>query len=337
MITNFSKSNPTGNSNEHLEHKKPLLHVVIITYNRFAELNRTIHSMLPILDLNCAITILDNASDDQTPSICAEVKREHPKIEIIRNKFNIGLGGNLLRALEISRGEYTWVVGDDDLIFSDQLSVIVNELSRNNADIYLLSKRGATTVSRVGPQEISRLENNGLLYYKVTNWITNVIFRSSYLCDKVIYSCYKLCGTLFPQLPLFDFIRKKNGLLYIFDKPVVEHRMDGGPSWPFSSIVCGWFHAVSATIDPERRHQVQVEIFDRQGSLGLRLGRLFLKEALKGSFKPSAYYPLFCYIGSSNLLLVSLMFLLSVGIQLFVPKKDLVSGSKNTCQRPFRN
>jgi glycosyltransferase involved in cell wall biosynthesis len=60
------------------------------------------------------IVISDNASTDDTESICREYVRRDPRIRYSRNDQNRGVAYNFRRVFELSTGEYfKWVVHDD--------------------------------------------------------------------------------------------------------------------------------------------------------------------------------------------------------------------------------
>ena len=61
------------------------------------------------------LIICDNASTDDTGSICLDYARRDTRIRYWRNEKNIGLAGNHNRVFELSRGEYfKWAAHDDE-------------------------------------------------------------------------------------------------------------------------------------------------------------------------------------------------------------------------------
>jgi glycosyltransferase involved in cell wall biosynthesis len=61
------------------------------------------------------VVVCDNASEDQTPAV-AETFRRHPHFAYHRNEKNVGMLGNLGVSCDRARGQYIWVIGDDDLM-----------------------------------------------------------------------------------------------------------------------------------------------------------------------------------------------------------------------------
>ena len=60
------------------------------------------------------IIISDNASPDNTASICEEYAKQYPRIRFFRQKENIGRINNFLFVLNQARGEFFFWAGDDD-------------------------------------------------------------------------------------------------------------------------------------------------------------------------------------------------------------------------------
>ena len=64
--------------------------------------------------MECVVS--DNASPDRTPEILKDVAESFP-LRVSRNDENIGIIANITKcASELARGEFIWVVGDDDAL-----------------------------------------------------------------------------------------------------------------------------------------------------------------------------------------------------------------------------
>lgn len=61
------------------------------------------------------LIIADNASTDETESICRELAATDPRIRYYRNETNIGAAGNYNKVFELARGEFfKWAAHDDE-------------------------------------------------------------------------------------------------------------------------------------------------------------------------------------------------------------------------------
>jgi glycosyltransferase involved in cell wall biosynthesis len=75
--------------------------------------------------------VSDNASSDNTPEV-VESSRTLGPIHYSRNASNLGSHGNFVKlATKLARGEYVWLVGDDDLLLPDALSRVISALRTN--------------------------------------------------------------------------------------------------------------------------------------------------------------------------------------------------------------
>lgn len=78
------------------------LEIALITFNREKCLKKTLERLFaadsPVR--NCAIVVYDNHSTDATPTLLAEYAKTHPNFTAVSNRRNIGLSGNICKALE---------------------------------------------------------------------------------------------------------------------------------------------------------------------------------------------------------------------------------------------
>lgn len=92
------------------------LEIIIVTYNRKKYLERTLGIFLsessPVR--NCKITVLDNNSGDETEDAVASASKCRPNVRYRKNRYNLGISGNIFRAMELAKLDYVWIVGDDD-------------------------------------------------------------------------------------------------------------------------------------------------------------------------------------------------------------------------------
>jgi glycosyltransferase involved in cell wall biosynthesis len=73
-----------------------------------------------ISDRTCSdveVCVTDNASNDGTEALLAELKRTHgERLRYVRHERNLGLSRNLLACVELARSEYCWILTSDDAI-----------------------------------------------------------------------------------------------------------------------------------------------------------------------------------------------------------------------------
>ncbi|WP_156922499.1 glycosyltransferase family 2 protein [Azorhizobium doebereinerae] len=96
---------------------RPKLSLCISTYNRggWVGVNlRNIFRQIPVPRADLEVLVVDNTSTDNTPEI-VQPFLSRPDFRYIRNPKNVGLLGNLAVTAQRARGDYIWILGDDDL------------------------------------------------------------------------------------------------------------------------------------------------------------------------------------------------------------------------------
>ncbi len=92
------------------------LTVVIPTYNRKKRLNRTLDLLEMQTDSDFKIVILDNCSDYDINEILENRNKVFcNRIEIVRNKINIGMAANIANAFIQGINGWMWLLSDDDI------------------------------------------------------------------------------------------------------------------------------------------------------------------------------------------------------------------------------
>jgi len=96
--------------------KQPLVSIGIPTYNRAHTLGKAVESILNQNYDNLEIIISDNASSDDTESLCQEMMNADSRIHYIRHPENQGPYPNFEACRDAARGKYfMWVASDDEL------------------------------------------------------------------------------------------------------------------------------------------------------------------------------------------------------------------------------
>lgn len=110
----------------------PRLSLCIPTYNRAQFVEGAVLSGLREAALQTVgsveVLVCDNASTDETPEVLARIQMEYPELRVVRNPENLGFDLNYLKCVEEARGEYLWILGDDDLWMPGSLAKMLHEL-----------------------------------------------------------------------------------------------------------------------------------------------------------------------------------------------------------------
>lgn len=93
---------------------EPLVSVIIPAYNASAVVEESIRSMMSQTYRNIEIIVIDDKSSDNTCRLVEKLKLEDPRIILVENHINIGIGANRNRGIELARGDYIcWQDADD--------------------------------------------------------------------------------------------------------------------------------------------------------------------------------------------------------------------------------
>ena len=111
-----------------------ILSICIPTYNRVNQLDNCLNSILiskkNVDNFDFEICVSDNNSEGDTESIIKKYNKEL-KIKYNRNEKNLGFAINGIKSISMAEGEFSWMIGNDDLILPKTLSKLKNLLQDN--------------------------------------------------------------------------------------------------------------------------------------------------------------------------------------------------------------
>lgn len=127
---------------------EPLVTVAMPLYNAAASLETALSLIRAQTYRNLDIILLDNASEDATPEICARAAREDPRIRHVRHPRNLGAVANFNAGRELKRGEFFMWSAHDDEKLPEFVAECVAALQRNAAAV--MACTWTTIVTRDG-------------------------------------------------------------------------------------------------------------------------------------------------------------------------------------------
>lgn len=226
------------------------LEIIIPTWNRFKYLERTLSQFANSPFKSCKITIIDNASTDNTPQVCEKYKNIFPNLRIIRNNKNIGLSGNILRCYEIAEEEYMWLVGDNDnWDFSDCFEVI-NAIEKSEFDLIFIQGNDKTNLRKTTIHELYE-KGYGNSIIGLMGTISAYILKTELFTSECLQEGYKIAKYLYPQLAFMKKACDENFSVFISSKRI--RIADANPSVSYNTLelVNGW---VSSTLILEKKY-----------------------------------------------------------------------------------
>lgn len=191
------------------------LTIAIPTYNRCEYLAKLL-AELSSLDLknDCEVLIVDNASTDETCSVLASYKN-NPNFTILANNYNIGIEGNIIKAITTAAGEYVWLLSDHMKIHAIGVNDLI-ETIRNNSSIdigYAKIESYGSVLEPGKPRELKSLslaEKSKMIF--CTSNISGLVIRSS-LIQKSIRSIYRMSRYTYPHLGVYFHLNESDRII----------------------------------------------------------------------------------------------------------------------------
>ncbi|MEP0213205.1 MAG: glycosyltransferase family 2 protein, partial [Cellulophaga sp.] len=140
---------------------KPLVSIIIPTYNRQLTIRRAIDSVLSQSYSNIEIIVVDDCSNDKTYLIMENFKSDD-RVQYIRLDKNVGGGGARNLGIKASKGEYIAFQDSDDVWLEDKLVKQMNVFLKNKEldVVFCKIKRISSNSISVFPlKDISRAKN----------------------------------------------------------------------------------------------------------------------------------------------------------------------------------
>jgi len=232
------------------------LQIQIVTFNRAPKLDATLRRLSESPFADCPIRVLDNSSTDETPEVCERWRSRFADLLVIRHSRNIGGNANLLRAAELSRAPYTWILADDDFYDWSDCGDVTEALEAGEVDLISVggSGRGGWPSGVTTMQAL--LGAGARLAFNV-GFVPSTIFRTE-LYDSTAHSeGYRLVDSLYPHMAFYARQFERNAPILVSRSEVVIRDETGGV--PVSTLywLRGWVRSCRQFTDPRlRRHAV---------------------------------------------------------------------------------
>jgi glycosyltransferase involved in cell wall biosynthesis len=240
-----------------------MIEIIVITYNRAEKLRATLAAIVPYRDEFSRIMVLDNGSTDETPTVCQTFT---PQITYRKNRYNIGLEANLLRAWELAEADYLWVLCDDDAYdnWDRGLAEIKQVIRRQSPDLILVAAIHDSQ-PQIGASGVGPLEGLAQTYgfFAALSFIPAIIIKTQTFADADFFHGYKNIFNFYSYLAFYGRLLNEGATAYVTQSPLVRRPANSEASFPMFDVAVGWmimnrflprkFHDLSmyAVIGPE--------------------------------------------------------------------------------------
>jgi glycosyltransferase involved in cell wall biosynthesis len=113
-----------------MQNEKPLVSVLMTTYNREKYLAQAVESVIASTYENFELIIVDDQSKDRSLAIAREYSEKDPRVKVVLNEKNLGDYPNRNKAAGLGKGKYLKYVDADDLIYPTGLQTLVSGMER---------------------------------------------------------------------------------------------------------------------------------------------------------------------------------------------------------------
>ena len=110
---------------------KPLVSVVMATYNGERFIAEQLESILTQTYSNLEIIIVDDRSTDQSYTILESYAAKDTRIRLFRNEQNLGYVKNFEKGLSLAGGVYIAPSDQDDIWLPHKITTLVNHINDN--------------------------------------------------------------------------------------------------------------------------------------------------------------------------------------------------------------
>jgi len=131
---------------------KPILSVIIPTYNRVKFLETTVNGFISQItegNFQEEVEIVignDAAFDEKTNEYLKKLEVSYPFIKTFTNEKNLGLSGNVVKLVETAQGDFIWLFGEDDLITPLSVKRALESIKEDNPNIIIFNTINITSL-----------------------------------------------------------------------------------------------------------------------------------------------------------------------------------------------
>lgn len=243
------------------------LGIMLVTYNRAHDLERTFKQLLKSPFASCKIKVLDNSSTDNTQKICRRYQKLFPEMIIIRHKWNIGGNPNILRAVEHSESIYTWILCDDDFYEFNDCSDVIDAIESEKFDLISPGSPGEYDWERGLSTNVKELINRGAMFFQSRSFIPGIIFKTELIDSISIHQGYSNAHNFFPLFPFINKSFENNYSIYISKHIIVNNGTHNAASYSHLSFITGWINSCLMIKDKNIRKKAIYDDINHQALL----------------------------------------------------------------------
>lgn len=274
---------------------QPLLTIAVPTWNRDHYLERLLQVLggelrgLPPGDVE--VLICDNCSDDSTPNVVEAARQAGLPIRGVRHGENIGSDRNIAFCHNESRGQYAWILGDDDLPLPGAIANLLGVLRDQHPAVVYLRPFGfendyLAECPPTGSQCLTFAEP-ALFFGKVGAQITlisAIVYDHEAVCD---VDAMQFCGTNLVQVNLYLLAARARPLFVYFTGYCLAYQKVNARTIEIARVFVTNLHGIllahegpqqSSALREAVERQMLVQFYPQSVLLARRAGQLDMRD-----------------------------------------------------------
>lgn len=116
----------------------PVLSICIATFNRCKFIGKTLDSILSQLLFGVEVLVVDGASTDDTQQVLEKYLPLHNRLRYYKEPVNSGVDRDYDKAVSYAKGEYCWLMSDDDLLKEGAINRVLSAIAEK-VDLVVLN------------------------------------------------------------------------------------------------------------------------------------------------------------------------------------------------------
>jgi len=169
---------------------KKKLSICIPTYNRQNFLARLLDNCIKEttgIENLVEVCVSDNGSTDETEKILKAYSKKSRLIRYRRNKKNLGFESNLVSVLSMAKGEYCWIMGDDDIFLKDSIKEILSIIDLKNPDFIISEFKSSFQGNYINWKGNSEIKEERQIRKIFIDKFSEIVFMSSNILKRKLF------------------------------------------------------------------------------------------------------------------------------------------------------
>ena len=136
------------------------LSICIATFNRAKFIGQTLDSIISQIQKGIELIVVDGASPDNTSEIMAQYISRYPEIRYYRELENSGIDKDYDKAVGYAKGEYCWLMTDDDLMKPDAIKKVLTKLDGTNDLVVVNAEVANANFSKILDEKLIKINSD---------------------------------------------------------------------------------------------------------------------------------------------------------------------------------